>query len=390
MQRLLDESEALGRELTEQIWQHLPGYESAWMEAEELSAMVANNVHTLLSAVQADRRPCGDELEPAIRLGERRAAQGVPLEAVLRSWHTAERVLSGRLGDAFGPDRAAGRHAADRLAAAVDTLIDATVESYRRTQAAATGEHGQDSVDLVSRLAAGEPLAALEVERQAEMIGVDVGRPHRALVLALGHSDAVGIARSHRVLLEHVAPHAHGRVMTGYHRGMVVLLTADSGGLPAALERAVRRTDIPLPAVVGVGDPRPRLGEISASCREAVAAAEVSVAAGAHRSTAYYPDVLPEVLLRDNPVTARRLVEARLGPLLGRPRLLATLEAYLDAGLSVRGTASALQIHENTAAYRLHRIADLLGAPSTAALARTDLQLALLAHRLTRPEARAD
>jgi hypothetical protein len=181
--RLLEESEALGRELTDQIWQHLPGYESAWMEAEELSEMVASNVHTLFSAVLADRRPEGAELEPAIRLGERRAAQDVPLEAVLRSWHTAERVLAARLVYAYGHDMQAGRRVTERLAVAVDTLTGASVASYRRAQAAATGESGQESIDLVSRLAAGEPLAAVEVERQAAMTGVDVGRPHRALVL---------------------------------------------------------------------------------------------------------------------------------------------------------------------------------------------------------------
>jgi hypothetical protein len=353
------------------------------MEAEELSEMVASNVHTLLSAVLAGRRPGAAELEPAIRLGERRAAQGVPLEAVLRSWHTAERVLSGRLVEAYSPDVVAGRRAAERLAVAVDTLTDASVESYRRTQAAATGGYGQEAIDLVSRLAAGEPLAAVEIERQAAMIGVDVGRPHRALVLAVGRADASGLARSHRVLLEHVQPHANGRVMTGYHRGMVVLLAADATGLPAALDRAVQRTELPLPSVIGVGDPRPRLGEIGASCREAVAAAEVSLTVGRRRTTAYFEDVLPEVLLRDNPVTARRLVSARLGPLLGRPVLLETLVAYLDAGLSLRGTAKALRIPENTASYRLQRILELLGVVNAAALVRADLQLALLAHRLT-------
>jgi NAD(P)-dependent dehydrogenase (short-subunit alcohol dehydrogenase family)/DNA-binding CsgD family transcriptional regulator len=227
------------------------------------------------------------------------------------------------------------------------------------------------------------PLAAVEIERQAAMIGVDVGRPHRALVLAVGRADASGLARSHRVLLEHVQPHANGRVMTGYHRGMVVLLAADATGLPAALDRAVQRTELPLPSVIGVGDPRPRLGEIGASCREAVAAAEVSLTVGRRRTTAYFEDVLPEVLLRDNPVTARRLVSARLGPLLGRPVLLETLVAYLDAGLSLRGTAKALRIHENTASYRLQRILELLGVVNAAALVRADLQLALLAHRLT-------
>lgn len=381
--RLLDESETLGRELTEQIWQHLPGYESAWMEADELSEMVIDNVHTLLSAALAGRRPEGAELEPAIRLSERRAAQGVPLEAVLRSWHTAERVLSGRLIQAYSPDLQAGRRATERLAVAVDTLIEASVSSYRRTQAAATGEYGQESIDMVSRLAAGEPLAAVEVERQAALIGGDVGRPHRALVLAVGRTDSIGLTRSHRVLLEHVQPHAHGRIMTGYHRGMVVLLAPDSDGLPAALARAVQRAELPLPAVIGVGDPRPRLGEVGASCREAVAAAEVSLTLGRRRATAFFEDVLPEVLLRDNPVTARRLVKARLGPLLDRPALLETLVAYLDAGLSLRAAARVLRVHENTASYRLQRILELLGAENPASLVRADLLLALLAQRLS-------
>jgi hypothetical protein len=386
VRRLLDQSAALGQELTEQIWQHLPGYEAGWMEAEELSAMVTSNVHTLLSAVAADRRPEGAELEPAIRLGERRAAQGIPLEAMLRSWHTAERVLAARLIEATTPDVLAGHRAVERLAVAVDTLSDASVESYRRTQAAATGEHGT-AVNLVSRLAAGEALAAPEVERQAAMIGVEVGRPHRALVLAIGRTDAAGMSRAHRVLLEHAQPHSHSRVMTGYHRGMLVVIAGASGGLPAALDRAVRRTELPLPAVLGVGDPRPRLGEIAASCREAVAAAEVSVLVGRRRTTAYFEDVLPEVLLRDNPVTARRLVTARLGGLLDRPPLLETLVAYLESGLSLRATAKALRVHENTASYRLRRILDLLDVARPAALVRADLQLALLAHKLTTADA---
>jgi DNA-binding PucR family transcriptional regulator len=117
-----------------------------------------------------------------------------------------------------------------------------------------------------------------------------------------------------------------------------------------------------------------------------VAAAEVSLAVGAHRATSFYQDVLPEVLLRDNPVTARRLVRARLGPALDRPALLATLVAYLQAGLSLRATARALGIHENTASYRLQRILELLGVEAPAGLVRADLMLALLAHRLATVE----
>lgn len=110
---------------------------------------------------------------------------------------------------------------------------------------------------------------------------------------------------------------------------------------------------------------------------------KVSLTLGRRRATAFFEDVLPEVLLRDNPVTARRLVKARLGPLLDRPALLETLVAYLDAGLSLRAAARVLRIHENTASYRLQRVLELLGAENPAALVRADLLLALLAQRLT-------
>jgi DNA-binding PucR family transcriptional regulator len=59
--------------------------------------------------------------------------------------------------------------------------------------------------------------------------------------------------------------------------------------------------------------------------------------------------------------TARRLVDARLRAFLDDDRarggvLTATIRAFADADLNLRVAAERLQVHPNTAQYRLHRI----------------------------------
>ncbi len=70
-----------------------------------------------------------------------------------------------------------------RLAVVVDTLADASTAAYRRTRAELSSHIAHVETDLVSRLAAGEPLDPSEVESRAQLIGVNTQRPHRALGL---------------------------------------------------------------------------------------------------------------------------------------------------------------------------------------------------------------
>lgn len=72
-----------------------------------------------------------------------------------------------------------------------------------------------------------------------------------------------------------------------------------------------------------------------------------------------------------------------LEPLEGHPELIRTLEAYLQAGLSLKGTAYRLGLHPNTVLYRLRRVQEL----SSINLERVEdlclLSLALQLYRLT-------
>ncbi|HEX4622423.1 MAG TPA: helix-turn-helix domain-containing protein [Myxococcaceae bacterium] len=93
-----------------------------------------------------------------------------------------------------------------------------------------------------------------------------------------------------------------------------------------------------------------------------------------------HDEVIPQLVLAQNPLLAERFVAHSLGRLLdpklrNREQLLETLEAYLGKG-SVKDAAAALGLHRHTVLYRLEKLRELLGdldVPAT----RLRLQLAL-------------
>ncbi len=378
---LLRDSDELADSLVDTVWEHVPGYEPTRLDREELAAVVGPNLRTMLTALAEDRRPGGRELRAAEALGERRAAQGVPVEAVVASWHAAERVLLLRLlvGEAaVAPEVLL--NVSGRLAAVIDTMVEASTVAHRRTRAEMGSHLEHVESDLVSRLAAGEPLDPAEVEERARLIGVEPQRPHRCIAAALtGDGDPALLGRAHRTLVDHLRPHVDGRVLSGTHQGALLVVVPDFPDAPARLEGVMHRSELPERLVVGLGDPRPRLGEAAASCREALAALRVGVRLAVRRSLVAYRSVIPEVLLEENPLASRKLVDATLGALLPHPRLVQTLSVYLATGLSVRLTADQLSVHENTVAYRMRRVVELMECSHAADLVRPDVLMSLRA-----------
>src|SRR5437867_876018 len=97
----------------------------------------------------------------------------------------------------------------------------------------------------------------------------------------------------------------------------------------------------------------------------------------AHR----HDDVIPHLVLAQNPLLAERFVSHSLGPLMdpkvrNREQLLETLEAYLARG-SVKEAAAALGLHRHTVLYRLEKLRELLGGDLDVPATRLRLQLAL-------------
>ncbi len=131
----------------------------------------------------------------------------------------------------------------------------------------------------------------------------------------------------------------------------------------------------------GIGGYHPGLRGISRSYLEAQQAIEAGRKLRPEAVAHGHDEVIPHLVLAQNPMLAERFVAHSLGPLLdvrtrGREQLLVTLEAYLAHG-SVKDAAAALNLHRHTVLYRLDKLRELLGADFDTPASRLRLQLAL-------------
>jgi len=146
-------------------------------------------------------------------------------------------------------------------------------------------------------------------------------------------------------------------------------------------DEAVRRSGASRVRVrAGIGGQHPGLHGVSRSYLEAQQAIEAGRKLRPDAVVHGHDEVIPHLVLTQNPQLAERFVTSSLGRLLdpklrNRDQLIETLEAYLGRG-SVKEAAAALKLHRHTVLYRLEKLRELLGdldAPAT----RLRLQLAL-------------
>src|SRR5207245_196672 len=131
----------------------------------------------------------------------------------------------------------------------------------------------------------------------------------------------------------------------------------------------------------GIGGYHPGLRGISRSYLEAQQAIEAGRKLRPEAVAQSHDEVIPQLVLAQNPILAERFVGHSLGPLLSprtrnREQLLETLEAYLARG-SVKDAAAALNLHRHTVLYRLDKLRELLGPDLDTPASRLRLQLAL-------------
>jgi len=131
----------------------------------------------------------------------------------------------------------------------------------------------------------------------------------------------------------------------------------------------------------GVGSYHPGLHGISRSFLEAQQAIEAGRKLRPDALVHGHDEVIPHLVLAQNPRLAERFVNHSLGRLMdpkvrNRGQLLETLDAYLAKG-SVKGAATALGLHRHTVLYRLEKLKELLGGDLDAPATRLRLQLAL-------------
>ena len=131
----------------------------------------------------------------------------------------------------------------------------------------------------------------------------------------------------------------------------------------------------------GIGGYHSGLRGISRSYLEAQQAVEAGRKLRADGVVHRHDEVIPFLLMVQNPALAERFVRETLGVLLdpatrNREQLMETLETHLSRG-SVKDSAAELKLHRHTVLYRLDRLRELLGRNLDEPATRLRLQLAI-------------
>lgn len=169
------------------------------------------------------------------------------------------------------------------------------------------------------------------------------------------------------------------------------LVTGDEKDLPAGLEGfkkslgaiyGILKSELKLPATVGVGNYHPGLEGLRQSYHEAVSAIELGAGTWDTDRIYHIDDfgVVAPLLSgvdENNIYFSRELLE-RLGE---NHEVIQTLEAFFQLDMSLTRTAETLRIHRNTLVYRLDRITEALGLDPRVFDDAVQIKLAILYNR---------
>lgn len=364
-----------------QVWGD--GYDERHLDPTELSAKISFNVPWLLRSLDTDATvEDGEAVATAQEIGRRRAIQGIPVDAVIRSWRTAEQVIEERLmSHAAELDTGELLAAIRRLGRLVSGLTDRSVASYRTIEQEVTGHYDRLTTDLVAQIVSGSYLSQEEVVRRARLVQADPGATYAAVAIGIPErEDPATHLLVQRHLLSHLGLGIRTRILVGSldDRPLFLVPAGSAGvhGVARQLHRALHADAVPDGFVLGVSAACAPLAESYESAQQARLAVEVARRVGHRTGVVRYQDVAVDTLLLREPRTAELLAD-QLAPLESRPELLDTLRAYFGSGFSARATARALYVHPNTVPHRLRAIERLLGRPVTDAMSCADLVLGL-------------
>lgn len=351
----------------------------------------------LFLATAREARPATqEELRRVAQLGILQARSSQSVEPILSAYRIAARVAWDEILRAWRGHPEATPEAIMLIANYVFAALDQVAAEVTKTYLHAREQHMQRGTRAQARLfhalISDNFDSELELQRQALALNTSLeAAGYIAIVckLVVGNRDG---ERGGQALSEVAASldAPRGALMHATDPStLVVLWPAESqADHEAAREFVIKLQDAaelrsgPLKARVraGIGGYHAGLHGISRSYLEAQQAIEAGRKLRPESVVHGHDEVIPQLVLAQNPLLAERFVKRSLGKLgdpklRNREQLLETLEAYLARG-SVKEAAIALGLHRHTVLYRLEKLRELLGdldAPAT----RLRLQLAL-------------
>lgn len=372
--RLLDQLDAMTERMIEVLLRTEPAYrELVRGGSGDLRTSTRHNLERGLRALSGTGRSSACD---AREVGRRRAAQGIPLEAVLRAYRLGGQVTWEALLEA---SRTSGReHDALLLEVAGsvwrtnDVECSLVAEGYREGQRRLTAVDDQTRQRTLDGLLDGRGGDPAFVRTASAMLGVPLDGGLLAVAALAADEGVPALDDPAGALLRRGVRSVWG-VRSGAQAGLIAL---GSLGVTDVMDRlrALAEGAVGVSAVVdaaGVGAAY-RLAETAARTLPSGTAGVVAI-----------DERLPEALLSNSPEIRSRLVGQSLGGLLELPDderevLLDTLAAFLGSDGSPTRAADELYCHRNTVMHRLRRIETVTGRKVTDPRSRLLWQLALL------------
>jgi PucR C-terminal helix-turn-helix domain len=314
-------------------------------------------------------RGLGREVYEGLGRGELR--QGRTIDALQSAYRVGARVAWRRIAAAA---RRAGLESdqlsllAESIFAYIEEISADSVEGYTAAQAQVEGERRRRRRELGALLLREPPADPADVRAAADAGGWTVPRTVAALACSERELERLG----HRLPVDTLALALDGV-------GCAIVPDPLGPGRERELAAASERGRAVL------GPPAP-LAELAGSWSLARAAwrAREAGALAAGTGLVHADDHLVEVLLHGNGALVEQMARRRLAPLealtpKARARMRETALAYVEQHGNAAAMARALDVHPQTARYRLARLRELLGDDLDDPAARLELELALRA-----------
>jgi len=323
----------------------------------------------LIREPDAGREP-GREVYVELGRGEQRV--GRTLDALQAAYRVGARVAWRRIAEAgqrANLDPEPLTLMADAIFAYIDELSADSVEGYAEAQAAVEDLRRQRRQELVTLLLRRPPASAADVAAAAA--AAEWKLPQRLAAAACSDGDLGAIAG--RAPVDALVTVVDGT-------GCVIVPDPAGPGRREEIERLAARATLALGPETEPGE----AGRSWALATSLLGAAATGVVTGSGLLCA--EDHLADLLLAGNPTVTSLIAVRRLAPLenlteRARERMHETALAYVRHQGNAVAMATELQVHPQTARYRLTRLRELFGEDLDNPDARFELEIALRAGR---------
>jgi PucR-like helix-turn-helix protein/diguanylate cyclase with GGDEF domain len=371
---LLDELDDLTEAAIEAIRAEIPAYKARDEPFfDDVRDQVRQHYGTQLKTFLADGSVTLEDIAFVRGAAMRRARAGFALEDYVNAYRVGQQVLWDAIVAQAG-DTTEGHEAALPLAMPVMRYANfastQAARAYVDFQQYALADADRERRDLLEHLLAGEMPTRGPLLAAAQSYGL--GPEARMMVAAAvpaDQSSGSDAPQAASAAIARLALHEAKTLVVVRQAEIVAVPTLGPGTDPLkvcdgleAVQKRLRKEGVPL--AMGIGTLAVGVAELPRAYREARAALECAPDEG---GVAALPRLSSfEYLASRADETASRLIDPRVRTFLDEDGasggvLTATIRALVDANLQLRATAERLQIHPNTAQYRLGRIEDRTG-----------------------------